>query len=278
MVLIASTEPSVAGRASEKEPGAIMVDIDERESSRNRSLERALSLLAILEETGRPLTLTEISTEAQLQKPTVQRLLAVLERYGYAERIHNRYHLGPIVLPLAYSYLMGNELSRAALPALQELAAASQETASLFVRIGDFRVVVQRVEGVHPLRYVLPIGRRLPLHMGVGKVLAAAMPEAEQAALVATLGDVHYARGETVTGTQLMEEFAKVRAQGYAVSRNEREMGVSSVAAPVYNASREVTAAISVAGSTERFDVKLDELILEVCRAAASISERLGRL
>ncbi len=255
-----------------------MVDIDERENSRNRSLERALSLLTILEETGRPLTLTEISAKAQLQKPTVQRLLAVLERYGYAERFHNRYLLGPIVLPLAYSYLMSNELSRVSLPVLQELAAVSQETASLFVRIGHFRVAVQRVEGIHPLRYVLPIGRRLPLHLGVGKVLAAALPPAELEAMLAGLGVVRYVRGESVTPSQLKEEFNKVRAQGYAVSRNEREMGVSSVAAPVLGASREVVAAISVAGSTERFDTKIDALILEVCRAAASASERLGRL
>lgn len=255
-----------------------MVDIEERESSRNRSLERALSLLTILEETGRSLTLTEISGKAQLQKPTVQRLLSVLERYGYAERLHNRYLLGPIVLPLAYSYLMSNELSRVALPVLQELASASQETASLFVRIGDFRVVIQRVEGIHPLRYILPIGRRLPLHMGVGKVLAAAMPEAEIEALLDRIGEVRYARGEIVTRSQLMEEFTRVHQQGYAVSRNEREMGVASVSAPVIDASRNVTAAISVAGSTERFDPKLDLLIVEVCRAAASVSERLSRL
>lgn len=255
-----------------------MVDIEERESSRNRSLERALSLLTILEETGRPLTLTEISGKAQLQKPTVQRLLSVLERYGYAERLHNRYLLGPIVLPLAYSYLMSNELSRVALPVLQELASASQETASLFVRIGDFRVVIQRVEGIHPLRYVLPIGRRLPLHMGVGKVLAAALPKADLDALLNRIGEVRYARGEIVSQTQLIEEFDRVRKQGYAVSRNEREMGVASVSAPVFDSLHNVTAAISVAGSTERFDAKIDQLIVEVCRAAASISERLSRL
>ncbi len=255
-----------------------MFDIEERENSRNRSLERALRLLAILEETGRPLTLTEISSKAQLQKPTVQRLLSVLERYGYAERLHNRYLLGPIVLPLAYSYLMSNELARVTLPVLQELATASQETASLFVRIGDFRVVIQRVEGIHPLRYVLPIGRRLPLHMGVGKVLAAAMPKEDLDALLDRLGEVRYARGDIVSRAQLMEEFVRVRSQGYAVSRNEREMGVASVSAPVFDAFRNVTAAISVAGSTERFDAKLDLLIVEVCRAAASISERLSRL
>lgn len=255
-----------------------MVDIDEREKSSNRSLERALHLLGILEETGRPLTLTEISKQACLQKPTVQRLLAVLERYGYAERRHNLYHLGPIVLPLAYSYLLSNDVSQVALPVLQDLATASQETASLFVRIGHHRVVVQRVEGAHPLRYMLPIGRRLPLHMGVGKVLAAAMPPEEQRQLVESLGMVTYARGGSATPETLLEEFAGVKAQGYAISMNEREMGVSSVAAPVFDSSGGVAAAISVAGDTERLKSKLDSLIIEVRRAAASVTERLSRL
>ena len=173
-----------------------MVDIDKRESSRNRSLERALSLLSILEETGRSLTLTEISAKAQLQKPTAQRLLAVLERYGYAEKLHNRYLLGPIVLPLAYSYLMSNELSALPCP---------------FCRSWP-RLPRRRLRCAHwqlprgcsarrrhtSLRYVLPIGRRLPLHMGVGKVLAPAMPEEELASLVASLGEVRYANGECI--------------------------------------------------------------------------------
>lgn len=255
-----------------------MVDISERENSRNRSLERALHLLAILEETGRPLSLTEVSTAAQLQKPTVQRLLAVLERYGYAEKRQGRYHLGAVVLPLAYSYLMGNELSRVALPVLQELAQASGETASLFVRIGDHRVVVQRVEGSHPLRYILPIGQRLPLYMGVGKVLAAALPDEDLEKFVAGLGEVVYARGEKAGSADLLRELRLVKTQGFAISRNEREMGVASVAAPVFDAFHVVAAAVSVAGATERIDAKSDILLVEVCQAAKAISERLSRL
>lgn len=255
-----------------------MIDINEREKSKNRSLERALNLLSILEETGRPLTLTEISSAAQLQKPTVQRLLAVLERYGYVQKLHSRYYLGPIVLPLAYSCLMSNELARISLPVLQELAEATKETASLFVRIGDYRVAIQRVDGVNPLRYVLPIGRRLPLHMGVGKVLAAALPEDAQRKLIESFGEVRYANGKLATSDMLMGEFSKVRAQGYAVSFDERELGVSSVAAPIFDASRSTTAAISVAGVSDRLTPNLEKFILEVCRAADSISERLGKV
>jgi DNA-binding IclR family transcriptional regulator len=183
-----------------------------------------------------------------------------------------------VVLPLAYSYLLSNEVSQVSLPVLQELATASQETASLFVRIGHQRVVVQRVEGAHPLRYVLPIGRRLPLHMGVGKALAAWLPIEEQKKLVQGLGIVRYAKGDTILPEALLEEFAAVKKLGYAVSMNEREMGVASVAAPVFDSSGNIAAAISVAGSSSRIESKLDSLIVEVSRAAASVTERLSRL
>src|SRR4051812_910298 len=137
----------------------LKIDIAERETSTNRSLERALHLLMVMENVGSPQSLTELASSTRLAKATVQRILSVLEKYDLVQKRVGRYHLGVAVLPLAHSYLLGNELSRAALPALQELAGATGETASLFIRLGFQRVVVHRVEGAHPLRYVLPIGQ-----------------------------------------------------------------------------------------------------------------------
>ncbi|MEI7671234.1 MAG: helix-turn-helix domain-containing protein, partial [Deltaproteobacteria bacterium] len=57
-----------------------------REKSSNRSLERALHLLLVMEETGRPMGLTELSQATQLPKPTVQRLLSVLGNYSFSEK------------------------------------------------------------------------------------------------------------------------------------------------------------------------------------------------
>ena len=107
------------------------IDIAERESSTNRSLERALHLLMVMEDVGSPQSLTELAASTRLAKATVQRILSVLERYDLVEKRLGRYHLGVAVLPLAHGYLLTNELSRAALPALQELAGATRETASL---------------------------------------------------------------------------------------------------------------------------------------------------
>lgn len=256
----------------------LMIDIAERENSTNRSLERALHLLMILEGSVTPQSLTELASATQLAKATVQRILAVLEKYRMIEKRQGRYHLGVAVLPLAHAYLLSNSLSRASLPVLQELAAATGERASLFVRLGHYRVVVHRVEGKHPLRYALPFGQRLPLHTGVGKIFAAAMQEGELAEMLGETGELRHARGVAITREQFLDELEKIRKQGYAVSRNEREYGMASVVAPVTDSDGAVIAAVSIAGPVDRLDEKEAELIIEVSRAAIAISDRYGRM
>jgi DNA-binding IclR family transcriptional regulator len=243
-----------------------------------RSLERALHLLTAMEDIGRPMSATELGRAAQLTTPTALRILTVLERYGFTTKSQGHYRLGVAMLPLAHTFLLGDELAQAALPVLQELAQSSEETASLYVRLGCQRVVVQRIEGKHPLRYILPIGQRLPLHLGVGKVLAAAMPEYELRQMLGALAEMHLADGARLTKKALLAELERVRRQGYAVSLNERTLGTASVGAPVCDAQGRTIAAVAVVGSTDRMKPKkLKRLSIEVRRAAAVIAERYGR-
>lgn len=243
-----------------------------------RSVERALDLLTALECAGQPLRLSDLARAAGIHKATAQRLLLVLERRGLVQKGQGLYHIGVATVPLAHAFLLGNHLTKAALPVLQELAQVSEETVSLFVRLGFHRVVVQRVEGLHPLRYAMPIGQRLPLHLGAGKVLAAAMPEDELQRLLDQLGEMRLVTGETLTKERLLAELERIRRQGFSVSRNERTMGVVSVAAPVIGPDGATMAAIAVigpaAGLTEE---KVEQLSIEVRHAAQAIAERYCR-
>lgn len=255
-----------------------MMNIDARESSSNRSLERALHLLLVMGEAAKPMGLTELSHATQLPKPTVQRLLSVLEKHGFCEKWQGGYYPGIALLPLAHAFLLGKELTRVALPVLQELAQTSEETASLFLRLGFHRVVVQRVDGRHPLRYVLPPGQLLPLHVGMGKVLAAGMPESELHQMLDQVGEIRLATGERVTHKSLLAELDRIRRQGYVVSRNERTMGAASVGAPVVDGNGTTIAAVAVAGHTDRLTTKkLEQLSIEVRGAAKAIAERYDR-
>ena len=240
-----------------------------------RSVDRALGLLAALESAGRPMRLTELASASRMHKAKSQRMLAVLERHGFVERQDGRYQIGVAVLPLAHAFLMGNNLTKAALPILQELAQAFEETASLFVRLGFHRVVIQRVEGPRPLRYAMPIGRRLPLHLGVGKVLAAAMPQEELRQMLDQLGEIRLASGDVLSREDLLARLERIRQRGFDVSCNERTIGVVSVGAPVLGPDGATVAAIAVIGPSERMtEEKMEHLSVEVRRAAQALSER----
>jgi DNA-binding IclR family transcriptional regulator len=74
---------------------------------------------------------------------------------------------------------------------------------------------------------------------------------------------------------QLLEEFAAIRAQGYAISKGELVYEVGGIAAPVYNYDRQVVAALTVAGPMQRFT---DQLCREKLKDLLEATDRLSRL
>jgi IclR family acetate operon transcriptional repressor len=245
--------------------------LEEREQSSMRSLERSLGILAILEESRVSLGLTDIAKASQLSKATASRILSVLERYGYVEKRWGRYRLGAAILPLAHAFVLGNELARVAQPVLQELARITEETASLSVRVGFKRVLVARVEGARPLNFVLPIGERLPLHVGAGKILAGSMSNEELERMLDELGEMHLADGTPLTREQFWEELAKVKRQGYTISLGERMLGIVALGAPVLDIDGSILAAVTLAGARERMTPEKIELACVSVRDAARI-------
>ncbi|HWC22312.1 MAG TPA: IclR family transcriptional regulator [Flexivirga sp.] len=245
------------------------------ERSVMRSVERALDVIDTLGESGRPLRLADVARATGLHIATAQRILRVLEHREYVSLNSGVYSNGPAVLAAAHSYQVGNQLVLAAMPVLQELATVLGATASLSVRIGKSRVLVARVEGSSPLRYQLPIGGRLPLHLGAGKVFLAYMSSEERTKALEGISEIVTAAGEHIPMAEFGSILKKVAKQGYAVSSNERVMGATSVSAPVRVADGSVVAALQVSGSHEDLQgERLDAMPRELVNAAASIAQR----
>jgi IclR family acetate operon transcriptional repressor len=242
-----------------------------------RSLERAIDVLEVLETSHHALRLSDIARRARLPVATTQRILTVLEARGRVERDAGGYRAGVGLLFGAHAYLTGSPLLVAARPVLQDLAAETGLTASLFRRVGWSRVILARVEGARPLRYELPIGERLPLHVGAGKTLAAQLPPDELARFLDQLGDQTRADGSTIRRDDFTADLERIRTLGYSLARGEREPGMASVAAPVPEpGGGPATSAVQVAGTQDDVPVeRLDQLGIEVQRAAFAIARRM---
>jgi DNA-binding IclR family transcriptional regulator len=236
-------------------------------------LDRAVAILDVVEHGAR--THAAVVRATGLSRTTAHRLLKSLEAHGLLEYVGRGYRLGPRLLKLAAMALQEPSLRDAAHPALERLAAATGESAQLFVTSIDGRVCVDAVESSSELRTFVPIGEELPLWAGsAGKIFMAAMAPDQAEELIRRARSLTPA---TPTGDRLRRQIATARRQGWATSSGERQEGVGSVSAPVHGPRGEVIGAVSISGPTSRIRrVDAKRFASAVVAAAREIESALG--
>ena len=231
------TEPT--GRSVTKQPALQSVTI-------------ALSVLDALA-VAPELSLSELARRVGIAKSTAHRTCAVLTGAGMLTRTEaGKYRLGLRLIEYGHLAAGRSPVGEHALSMLVELRTMLGETVQVGVPVGGDVVYVERVEGVHALRYVTDNSRRDPVHRSsAGKVLCAFVPGVLEARLA---GGLPRSTGYTIVVPDVFRsEVAKVRERGFARSIDETEIGMSSLAVPVRSSTNgPVVAAISMIGPTSR--------------------------
>ncbi len=241
-----------------------------------RSVQRALDLLNVLQTYQHPVRLSDLARHAGLHIATVQRMLNVLVDNGFAVRYASGYTAGPAALSIAHAYLVASPLNMIAQPIMQALSAECGLTSSLYVPLGDARVLVARVEGANPLRYTLPVGERFPLYLGAsGKTILAFLDDATRKELLGAVDSIEHADGTSKPMDVFLAELGTVREQGYARSKGERALGITAVAAPILDGSGTVQGALGLTGPSDELDgERTQRVVPELRRAANAIGAR----
>ena len=226
------------------------------------------------------LRLTDISQRLGLHKSTTHRLLSLLKkkRLITADTASQLYSLGPGVVELAWIILRQQDLRTVCAPYLERLRQATNETVSLYIRMGDRRVCIEELESDQEIKYSQTLGLATPLHVGApGKVLLAFLSPAELEAILATLPLTALTARTITDRVQLLEELTVVRQRGYAMSEGERSPWTSAVAAPIWDWSGKLIATLSVLGPSQRLTREtLPALGQQVQQVALEISTALG--
>jgi DNA-binding IclR family transcriptional regulator len=213
------------------------------------SVTRALLIMEAFRIGERHLTLAELSRRTGLHNSTVLRLARTLAQAGYmVQREEGEWRLGPAAGWLGARYQAGFDINNVVEPTLRELSQSTQESASFYVREGNERACIARVEGPQSVRHHVRIGMRLPLNLGApGRVILGFSGEA---------GAV----------------YEDIRRCGYHVSMGERESQVSSVAAPVFGLNWRLLGSMCISGPTSR----LTEAVLK--KHAQTVMDAANRL
>lgn len=228
-------------------------------------------LLSVIARHGRPITVKQLRDATNLPQSTLYRHLLPLKKWGLVQEQDNFYAPGPLSVQLAWgfdhtSYLVSNARSE-----MQRLVTLCGESVGLMVAMNNQVMCLDMVESQQSLRCSFSKGRSQPLLRGASaKVLLAHLSELLVDAVI-----TEQLSGQPKAQQYLRQELAKIRAQGYAVSEGEVDMGVWGISAPIFSKSDHMVGAITLMSPAVRADGRQQELIDLTVKAAAVISERL---
>ena len=258
-------------------PRAVNAKGRAKPSSTLKTVDKALNTLDFLTAFGGQVGVREMAEYLGINKSSTHRLLTTLERHGYVAQdpITGKYQLGIRMFEAGAVVFTQMELRTTARPHLLRLADVTGEVVHLAVVSGSLCVYVDKVEGPRAIPMASQVGWRKPLYCtGIGKVLLAYLPETliEQILLEQDLKPL---TPNSITDLdQLRAQLVEIRARGVAYDREEIEVGLCCVAAPVLRSNGQLVGAISLAGPAGRFEEEHLPTLAEQVRATAAAVSR----
>ena len=238
----------------------------------SQAVDRAAALLVSVVESPEPRSFTSLVDEIGLARSTTSRLLAALENNRLLERsAPGEYVGGPLFVLYAARHDRNAQLARLARPMLERIGESTGEDVHLAVANGVNIAHIAQVDSTYLLGARDWTDIEIPPHSSaLGKVLLAwdTLPRPS--------GRLETPTGHTLrTRGDLDLDLAQARTRGYAVTRDELEVGLAGVAAPVFGSDKDVVAAVGVSGPTARLDDRVDTLGRLLMEQTAELSEIL---
>ena len=241
------------------------------------ALEKGLGVIEALGANASRLTLSEVGRGAGITRAAARRYLLTLAALGYAEYDGQRFALTPRVLRLGYAYFSSASLPKLAQPVLERIGERTHEVASLAVLNGTEVLFLARSTRRRIVSATTGVGTRMPAYCSaMGRALLAQWPEPEIDAFLRSIPREKLTP-KTKTGVrELLDEIAKVREQGYAISDEELEIGLRSIAVPVADSRGQ--SVVSIAVSLHAAHMTAAQMIKHVLPTLRSASDELAAM
>ncbi|RII12306.1 Transcriptional regulator KdgR [Streptomyces sp. YIM 130001] len=242
---------------------------------------RSLDILELFLEGDGTLSAPEVTRSLGLPRTTVHELIATLTARSYLVPVParpGRYRLGVRTYQLGSRYSEDLDLAAEGRQVATEVADTCDETVHVAILEGTDVIYIAKVDSTHAVRMVSAAGRRLPAHCtSVGKMLLAALPEAELESRLADLELTAMTPHSITEPATLRATLDETRQRGVASEHRESNPDVSCVAAPVRDRTGRVVAALSISVPMIRWsDAREAELAELAAKGAAELSARLG--
>ncbi len=253
---------------------------EKKEKKFIQSIGRATTILQYIADNGNSARLVDMSNDLGLNKSTLHSIISTLQQLGYVSQDEetSKYSLGIKLFELGKTYEKDMSIKKIVRPFLEKLVEEFQETAHLAVESQLQVLFIDRVEPSHSLRTITNIGEKdYMYYTAVGKVLLAAANKEKQESIIEKSGLKTFTDKTITDAVTLKQELSQVKLKGYAYDREEKELGVNSVAVPIKNHKGKTVGAISLSGPTSRVsEEKLNKMRDRLLEVSMEISNALG--
>lgn len=226
------------------------------------ALERAQEILELISRQQGKLKMADINRQLSISKSTLFNLLLTLEDLGWIEKDQqDRYLLGLKLGIWGNAYFqqfdLVNLFNKEALGVKNEL----NESVQLAKLEGNQVLYLAKIGAQSQVQMVSGPGSRMPAHStGLGKLLLSSLDEQSVFNLYPQEELAVLTPHTLSTRTQLLQQFAEIRSKGYAIDLQEGVMGFCCVAAPVYDLSGTMNAAVSVSVPIHNWEAKFESV------------------
>ena len=228
-------------------------------SSSDGTVGKALEVLDAVAAYERPVKFTELLEKSQFPKATLYRFLQTLTNQNFLSHDPDSgsYTLGLRLIRLAHTAWEHASLAPIARPYVEKLAAEAGESVHLAQMDNGQVIFVEKLKATDRFETLARVGQVAPAYCtGVGKAMLAFIAPKRLEIVLKQQSFYPYTKATHATPESLLAELPTIRRDGIAFDREEHEVGIVSIAAPIFISNGRVIGALSVASSTARYDLK----------------------
>jgi IclR family transcriptional regulator, pca regulon regulatory protein len=240
-------------------------------------LAKGLAILeAFADNKGKRLTVADAARASGATRASARRCLLTLCKLGYLEHDGKFFRPQPRILSLSLAYSEGRTLPQVAQPILAAARDALAESVSLAILNGDSSLFVARAEAERLVSSGVSIGARLPLYCSAtGRILLGNWDERNITTYLERTTLVARTRRTLVKKAAILDAVRTATTLGFAISDEELELGLRSIAVPVFDSRRALIGAMSASASSAR--VSVTQMTRNFVPVLQQNAEKLGR-
>jgi IclR family transcriptional regulator, acetate operon repressor len=249
------------------------------QTSAVKSLDRGLDILEYVAGCSEPPSFSQLLGNLRIPRSSLFHLLTNLLSRNFLERdpTTERYRVGAEIVEIARKVRRPSLSDRVA-PFLRQLSLEVRETCGFYVPRMDSVEVVASAISTQALSYTMKIGMTAPLYaVSAGKIVLSELPSEELSRYLARVAFASVTPHTVRSKTRLKKEIQKVKATGFAYSREEFTLGITAIATAVRGDAK-FYGAINFAVPTARFTPDRDADFREaLLRSARIIAREISR-